>query len=207
MFKSKRVPCFLNTFSGHGDDTDNKELKLVFHISGISPELAAEISPQLADRLFRPGIEGFEAAREISKVSFSSIAIPMQNTEFYELPEGEDSSQVMVPSVAVSNLRASREGSMFRLEFDSVVPMDGITMRLVEKYYKSTCFLTMEKAQIELKLDEDPIISIETEDTQDLLQDAADGKSAAAGPDEEETGAFINSRAKTRKGKAAEKVH
>ena len=50
MFSTRNVGCFLNSFGGHGDDTETKELKLVFHVNPIPPDLAIEISPQLADR-------------------------------------------------------------------------------------------------------------------------------------------------------------
>ena len=190
MFKSKRVACYLNGFGGHGDDNENKELKLVFHITPIEQELAHEISPNLADRLFRRNLSDvrgeFEKdwipAREITKASFSSVAIQMQNIEFHELPDADVNMGVMVSSAAISNLRAAKphpESLNFRLEFDVVVPMDGITMRLVEKYYKATCFLTMEPIQrdIEYSKDDDAKVQIEAS-----LQDAADAPAEEEAP-------------------------
>ncbi len=203
MFSSLRVPCFLNTFNGHGDDLDNKELKLVFHIVGISRDLAVEISPSIADRLFRYLAGEYEVAKEISKVSFATVNVPMQNVTFHQLPEGPDEAEQIIPSVAISNLRATREGIIFRLEFDAVIPMDGETMRLVQRYYKSTVFLSMERVQRELAEEAEE----GSEEVQGSLQDAADGKSAAAGKDDAESGLFINSRAKKRKGRDAESVN
>lgn len=169
MFKSSRVGCYLNGFGGHGDDSESKELKLVLQITPITLELANEISPLLADRLFRNVMGEWLAAGEITKASFSSIPIPMQNITFNELPEG--GSGVVVPGCAISNLRAARayEGA-FRLEFDVVVPMDGMTMRLVEQFYKATCFLTMEPIQRELIEEQDGGAA----DTTQSLQEAAD---------------------------------
>lgn len=173
MFESSRVPCYLNGFAGHGDDPEAKELKLVFHIGGIAQDLAAEISPLIADRLFRKNTEGeWKPAEEITKASFANIVIPMQNIAFFELPNPEPVSGVVVQGCAISNLRATRPGVEARLEFDVVMPMDGSTIRLIEKYYKSTAFLTMEEIQREIEYAPE---DAKTAEHQDALQDAADG--------------------------------
>ena len=156
MFKTERVCCYLNGFAGHGDDQESKELKLVFHVTPISQELATEVSPHLADRLFRwDGLDGtWQPAREITKASFASVHVQMQNITFHGLPEeNREDRGVLVLGAAISNLRGRRafqDSFEFRLEFDVVVPMDSITMELVEKYYKSPCFLTMEPIQSEI---------------------------------------------------------
>lgn len=181
MFKSEKICCFLNGFAGHGDDTESKELKLVFHVNAITPELASEISPQLADRLFRKNIEGeWVPAEEITKAAFSNIVVPMQNIKFYSLPPGEIESGVLVLGCAISNLRAQRPVVEARLEFDVVVPMDSNSMRLVEKYYKGDCFLTMEEIQREIQYAESEDIGLQD------AADAVDGKSAGAGEVEAE---------------------
>lgn len=201
MFSTARVGCFLNNFGGHGE-AEEKELKLVFFISPIPQNLAAEISPKLADRLFRSNGDEWEPAKEISKASFASVSIPMQHVNFFSLPEGQgagfDNSRV--ENCAISGLRASRtEGLDFRLEFDMVVPMDEITINLVKRYYKSTCFLTMETSQRELEV----TVTMGSEDLHKDLQDLADapvdGKSAAAGKDDDGDASHINSRASRRK--------
>lgn len=145
-------------------------MKLVFHVPAISYDLAAEISPQLADRLFRKLDGEWEPSQEITKAAFGSIHVEMQNITFFELPDGLHLNGVFMPSCAISNLRAQRPFHDFRLEFDVVIPMDHSTMRLVEKYYKSTCFLTMEAVQREIELPAQP-------ETQ-ALQDAADEPAA-----------------------------
>lgn len=176
MFTSNRVSCYLNGFAGHGDDPEAKELKLVFHISGISQDLAAEISPLIADRLFRKNIEGeWKPAEEITKASFANINIQMQNITFNELPDGEEDRGVLVLGCAISNLRATRPFVDARLEFDVVMPMDGSTVRLIEKYYKATCFLTTEPIQRDIEYTPE---DQKTADHQDALQDAADGADA-----------------------------
>jgi hypothetical protein len=182
MFTSQNVACYLNGFSGHGDDTESKELKLMFHVVGISKDLASEVSPQIADRLFRKNAEEeWVPAEELVKASFSGITVPTQNMIFRATPESQDRG-VMVEGCNISNLRASRPFVEARLEFDVVIPMDHSTMRLIEKYYKATCFLTMEEIQRELEL---PPADHQQVEHQDLLQDAADGaaddSSAAAG--------------------------
>src|SRR3990172_5389290 len=169
MFSTKQIGCFLNAFAGHGDDNEAKELKLVFHIAPITPDLAIEISPRMADRLFRSIGGEWEPAREITKASFASIQVPMQNITFHAMPDGLFDKGVLVPSAAISNLRAQRgDGPDFRLEFDVLFPMDRETMRLVEQYYKATAFLSMEPVQREIEL------SGGGDPTEQSLQEAAD---------------------------------
>jgi hypothetical protein len=175
MFSTPKVPCFLNGFSGHGDDTQSKELKLVFQISPITPDLAIEVSPHMADRLFRQINGEYEPAKEISKAAFSNLHIPMQNVDFYPTPDS--GKAVAIQNVAFSNLRAAKEiTGGFRFEFDAVVPMDKETMRLVELYYKATCFLTMDAVQMTLA--EQPVDAGQQEKEQSL-QDAADSTEQA----------------------------
>ena len=177
MFKTERVGCYLNGFAGHGDDQESKELKLVFHVTPISQELAAEVSPHLADRLFRwDGLDGtWQPAREITKAMFTRVQVQMQNITFNDELQKAGSAGMLVTGAAIYNLRAQRafqDSFEFRLEFDVVVPMDGITMGLVERYYKSTCFLTMEPTQRE--------ITYETSESQaeqeNAFQEAADAE-------------------------------
>jgi hypothetical protein len=170
MFKTAKVGCYLNSFSSHGDDQDSKELRLVFHVPAIPYELAAEISPQLADRLFRKVDHEWEPSQEITKAAFGSVQVQMQNITCFELPDGLHVGGTYVPGCAISNLRAQRPFHDFRLEFDVVVPMDSSTMRLVEKYYKATVFLTMEPVQRDIEYKPEA----ETEATQEELQAAAD---------------------------------
>jgi hypothetical protein len=203
MFQSQRVGCYLNTFGGHGDDPDSKELKLVFHVNPLSYELATEVSPKLSDRLFRKNGDGeWEPVTEMPKASFSPIQIPMQNITFHELPEVtlSENSGVLVPGAAISNLRAAKayaESRDFRLEFDVVIPMDNSTMRLIEQFYKATCFLTMIPIQRELPAEgEDPAkveLSVSLQDAADSAEETGSkrrrrkaGKDAAAGEPAEE---------------------
>lgn len=174
MFTSTKVGCYLNGFAGHGDDPESKELKLVFHISPITPELAIEISPHLADRIFRSVGGQYEPVKEMPKASFAPIQVPMQNIAFFSLPEGKENG-VVVENAAISNLRVSRAfptGLEPRLEFDVVIPMDKETMRLVEKYYKATCFLTMDEVQRQIEYSEDSA-------TGASLQEVADAEEPA----------------------------
>jgi hypothetical protein len=161
MFSTEKIKSYLNNFTGNGD-SDEKFMKLVFYVTPITYELASEVSPLLADRLFRNSNgKDWQPAQEMPKASFSSIQVPKCNLTFH--PHDADmkiDNGVMVPAVAISNLRAQRaypDKPEFRLEFDCVVPMDQDTMELVHKYYKSTCFLTFEASQAEIEFEEDQI--------------------------------------------------
>jgi hypothetical protein len=184
VFKTDRIACYLNGFAGHGEDNDNKELKLIFHVTPITPELAAEISPWLADRLFRKTDGEWEPAREITKASFANLSIKMQNITFHAFPEAsliEDG--ILIPGCAIGSLRAQRATVVdweFQLAFDVVLPMNRITMDLVEKYYKATSFLTMKPVQRDMEYAEE---SAGTETQQASLQEAADSVDDEAGQD------------------------
>ena len=156
MFSTERVSAYLNNFTGVGD-SDEKELRLTFYVTPITYELAKEVSPQLADRLFRniTGNGDWQPAQEMPKASFSAINIDAQNLTIYALPEAADSIDdgVLIPQAKIFNLRAQRaypDKPDFRLEFDCVVPMDDTTMRLVERFFKGSCYLSTTPAQIEM---------------------------------------------------------
>lgn len=166
MFTSNRVPCYLNQFSGHGDDTENKELKLVFFVTPITQELASEISPFLADRLFRLDDDReWQPAAEITKANHSSLVIPMQNVEFHDLPDIDSNRATLVEGVGISNLRSARtpdDTGQFRLEFDAIVPMNRETMRLIEKHYKATVYLTMHEIQRKIEFESGDVVVTES---------------------------------------------
>lgn len=204
MFKSKRIACYLNGFAGHGEDPDNKELKLVFQISPVPYALAMEIDARLADRLFRIWDGQAQGAGELTKASFSNLQIPMQHITFDELPDADSTlPSVRVENSAISNLRASKAPvggdslAVHRLEFDVVIPMEKQTMRLVEKYYKAVCFLTMEEVQRKLEERVDETEKAVGESLQDAADQAEtpkkrkrrDGKAAAAGDEQHEPAA------------------
>jgi hypothetical protein len=191
MFISPNVQCFIHGITAKCDDPHSKELKLNIHISPIAYELAKEISPAIADRLFRfekgdgPDPGGWVPARELTKANFSGITVPMQNLKFAATPES--TGLVFVPGAAISNLRACKataESFDFRFEFDVLIPMDRTTLiDVVDKFFGVYCFITMEEIQQKIDLD----VKDEAQAEQhDLLQEAADGEasdaaSAAAG--------------------------
>lgn len=154
MFTSQKVQSYLAAFKGCGED-EEKAISLTFYITPVKYELAMEIDPHMADRLFRnQNGGGWLPAQEMPKASFSSIQIPKQNVTFH--PHDADmliDNGVLILSVKISNLRAQRafpDKPDFRLEFEAVVPMDSETVGLVRRYYKQTCYLSMESAQDDL---------------------------------------------------------
>jgi hypothetical protein len=190
MFTSSRVQHYLSGFSGHGDDPDNKELKLSCHVENISHELLSEISPLLANRVFSETIDPetggkvWEALREIKKADFSNLQIQLQNITFHNLPEDGvpmADAGVLVEGCSISNLRVVKANALshtFRLEYDVVIAMDHVTMDLVERFYKAYVYLTMEQVQRQLEL---TIGNDLTSALQNAADSEADGKSAGAG--------------------------
>lgn len=163
MFSSPKQQAYLAAFKGVGED-EEKAISLTFYITPVEYELAMEIDPHMADRLFRNSNGGdWLPAQEMPKASFSSIQIPKQNVTFH--PHDQKmllDNGVLIPSVKISNLRAARafpDKPDFRLEFEALVPMDKETVDLVRKYYKAVCFLSMEPTQGDLSL-EDPVMAL-----------------------------------------------
>lgn len=177
FFKSPRVGCFLNGFGGHGE-TEDKELKLTLQVNPISPDLAAEISPDLRDALFYMDAGEWQR-RAATKASFGSINIPLQNLRVFELPFGGGWQSDLIPSASIGNLRADKnEAGEYRLTFDVVIPMDRHTMQMVHRLFKASCFITTEEVQVEIPGGDQVALQ-----TGLSLQDAADGDDAVVDPE------------------------
>lgn len=151
MFDTKKVSAYLNNFSGIGED-DKKELKLSIYVTPITYELASEVSPQLADRLFRKSTsDEWAPAAEIAKTSFMLGQLDPQRVTFHPHDDEKlDMYGVLIENARVSNIEARKafpDKPDFRLEFQMTVPMDESSMGIIRRYYKEKFFLSTEPMQ------------------------------------------------------------
>lgn len=151
MFKTAKVAAYLNNFGGKGDD-EHKELKLNVYVTPITYELASEVSPQVADRLFRrAGNDEWSPCAEMPKAMFNIGNIAAQRVTFFpHTDELVEMYGILVENARVSGIQATKpfsEKNDFRLEFDLTVPMDKTTMDICQRFYKEPVYISMEPMQ------------------------------------------------------------
>lgn len=146
MFTTEKVPSYLNNFSGIGED-EKKEIKLSIYVTPISYELANEVSPQIADRIFRKFNDEWTPALEVGKTSFIIGQIPPQRVTF--LPHEDSLVEmfgILLENAHITGIEARKawpDKPDFRLEFVMTVPMDENSMTIIRRYYKEKVLLTM----------------------------------------------------------------
>src|SRR3954470_21974201 len=109
MFTTPKISMYLNNFSGCGDD-ERKEMRLNFYVTPITYQLAVEVSPQLADRLFRKaGNDEWNPCAEMPKAMFSIGDIPAQRVTFFpHTDELVEMYGVLVEHARISGIQATR---------------------------------------------------------------------------------------------------
>lgn len=151
MFKTEKVSAYLNNFTGKGDD-ERKELKLNLYVTPITYQLANEVSPHLADRLFRrAGNDEWNPCAEMPKAVFNIGDIPAQRVLFYpHQDEAVEKFGILVETARISGIQAVRafaDKLDFRLEFDMTVQMDDVTMGICRRFFKEPIYVSMEPVQ------------------------------------------------------------
>lgn len=161
MFKTPKVPCWLQNFTGQGED-EKKEIRFTLYVNPITYGLAAEVSPHLADRLFRNIGGEWSPVSEMPKAVFTLGGMPAQRATFY--PHNDELVEmygVLVENCKISGIQATRafpDKPEFRLEFAMTVPMDEVTMGLIRRFYKEQFFLSTAPMQPELF--DDPVMDL-----------------------------------------------
>lgn len=156
MFKTPKVKAYLQAVKWVGKEDDPRQ-RMTFYITPISFELACEISPKLADRLFRkdPNTDRWMPARELGTGGFDIGTVPLQTMEWHPAGEGTldfDAGQ-MVQGVTVndiSTLHLFADSDDTTLAFVCECPLDAHIVELARKYYRKNVWLTM--AQMQAKL-------------------------------------------------------
>lgn len=105
MFKQPNVECYLKSVVLDTED-DKRICKLRLFVTPITFDLASEVSPLIADRLFRKSGDGFVPVQEMDGPKFL-IQVSEQSMEYRRHPEYVG-HQVSVSHVSIGNLTAQK---------------------------------------------------------------------------------------------------
>jgi hypothetical protein len=164
MFRTPNVPVFMQKASVEGRGED-KRVRFTFYITPFRHALAAELSPVIADLLFTFDTAGApHPIQEMDLPHFNIGKIPLQ---LMEMRPSDDPAMekyaTMMERVQISNLIARKiypDDPNFTLEFRAEVPMNSLSMDMIEKFYQEKLFLTFEDMQMKLPTGEQAICSV-----------------------------------------------
>lgn len=152
MFRTEKISIYLNNFNGQGEK-DKAEVRLDCYLTPITYELASEISPQLADCLFRKAgnTDDWNPRAEMPKAMFQIGDIPAQRVTFY--PHKDDLVEmfgVLAENVRISGIQAVRaypDKLDFRLQFYMNIPKNKTVMDICDRFYKDEIYISMSEMQ------------------------------------------------------------
>lgn len=159
MFETPKISAFLQNASFRGEN-EKKYVRFQFYLTPISYELACEVSPRLADRLFRKIEDGAWApASEVPSIGFDLGKIPLHTIELHPHDDAMmDHTGAMMQRAHITGIHARKlfpDNPNFTLIFSADVPMDDMSVKLAQKYFKLPVFLTFAVMQGQLFPDED----------------------------------------------------
>lgn len=105
MFKSE-TKLFLKSINLRSEDDNKRIAVLRFFLTPATYELASEVSPNVADRLFRKNGNMYEPVLEMGRTEFL-IQIPSQSMSYRRHPDYVG-HQVHIPDVSIENLSAQK---------------------------------------------------------------------------------------------------
>lgn len=155
MFSTPKISIYLNNFNGQGEK-DKAEVRLDCYLTPITYELAAEVSPQLADCLFRRAgdTDEWNPRAEMPKALFQIGDIPAQRVTFYpHKDELVEMYGMLCDNVRISGIQAVRayqDKLDFRLQFYMNIPKNKTVMDICDRFYKDEIFVSMSEMQPEL---------------------------------------------------------
>jgi hypothetical protein len=177
MFQTPKIPAFIQGASLEGKE-DAQMVRFKIYITPIPHALACEVSPAIADRIFK-----FDASKtpqpipEIQSVNFDIGTVDLQTMIMYPVDDpAMDDHAVMLKAVQISKISARKlfpEDPKFSLIFDAELPKDDLSFSMMGKYFKRKVFLTFETMQQELPLSgvptceycENPAVAQDSEET------------------------------------------
>ena len=172
MFKSKQVEHFLQSFKATGD-ADKPSVQVSMYVTPLNYDLLYEVDDRVAKQLFRKEGGNHVPVAEIDDVTLKLGEIGTFNLELYpHNQEGADGAGQMIPSCRITKVEASKlfaDQEDWSLIWHAILPMDSHSLELLRKYYKKTCFVSLEPVQEEL---------FETDDTKPIILDDATVESA-----------------------------
>jgi hypothetical protein len=155
MFTTPNVEAVLKSVVLDSSD-DKRIAKCALHITPLTYELAAELSPHVADNLFRKiGEWKWEPRLEVTHIGFNDV-FPPQRMEFRPAPEVAVPGGVF-PGVEIRGVEAFRAKA--REEFTLVLAIRfeigerQVASRFLIDLYKQHCYLSFEPMQRRLHLD------------------------------------------------------
>lgn len=155
MFKSREIPAILKSVVLDSDD-DRRIAKCVLHIAPLTHSLALELSPRIAEDLFRKvGEWRWEPRLEMTGTAFETTAIPAQQMEFREFPNqptGGTFRAVEIRSLQVFR-PTGREEFTLALGIRFEIGDRAVASRFLIDLYKQTAFLSFEPQQRSLGLE------------------------------------------------------
>ncbi len=155
MFRSPRVKSYLQSASFQGKE-DGPLMRLTFYITPITFDLATEVSPRLADRLFRKGTDDkWAPASELGNSRFVLGSLPMQSFEWHPAGEGalDFDAGVLTQGISITGIFALHlfaDSPDITLAITCEMPLDSHIVELARKYYRRSVWLTMADMQAEL---------------------------------------------------------
>lgn len=160
MFTTPKIKAFIQGASLEGD-ADEQLVKFLIHITPIKHALAAQMSPIIADRLFK-----FDQANkphpvsEMDRPSFNIGTIDLQTMELHPSDDPKmDKHGVLLQAVQISKISARKlfpDNPNFSLIFSAELPKDDLSFSMMGRYFKREVYLTFEAMQIPLPLDKAP---------------------------------------------------
>lgn len=160
MFLTPKIAAFVQQASLEGKE-DEQLVKFVFYITPISHTLACEVSPAIADRIFKSDASGTpQPITEIQLVNFDIGTVDLQEMEMYPVEDpAMENHGVLLKAVQISKISARKlfpDDPKFSLIFSAELPKDDLSVAMMSKYFKRKVFLTFETMQKELPLGETP---------------------------------------------------
>ena len=158
MFGTPKIKAFVQGASLQGD-ADEQLIQFLIYITPIKHALAAEVSPIIADRLFKFDASGKpHPVTEMDKPTFNLGQIDLQKMVMHpSADEKMDRHGVTLERVQISKIHARKlfpDNPDFSLIFCAEVPKDQLSFDMMGKYFKREVFLSFEAMQLELKLDQ-----------------------------------------------------
>jgi hypothetical protein len=186
FFESEKVGIWLDNISHRKVQTQDGEAPMVdldFRIEPLTPELAAEIDPEIKRALFE--LTSGEARKAINSLGFN-ITIPQQNVQIFSTPDTER-ARLGLDRCDVSRIVARRVkgqdcfGLRFRFSFSH--PSKEQHAYLSEHLY-GQFFVTLEQTDPTLFEERGPFRKPAREEEQPRLVEAADDDAEVSSDDD-----------------------
>ncbi len=177
MFKTPKIAAYIQKASLEGKE-DKQMVRFQIYITPILHALACEVSPAIADRLFKSDASGTpQPISEIDSVEFDIGTVNLQTMAMYPSDDpAMDEHGVLLMAVQISHICAEKlfpDDPKFSLIFRAELPKDDLSFAMMGKYFKRKVFLTFETMQLQLPTSDapkcehcdNPAVAVDSEET------------------------------------------